>query len=393
MALTAETMVSTPRAKLAASIVLVALLIVPAPLLPPHRLAEVVQSMFGVGWKAAYPLAAVGLHAAFYGSLGVLAALAVNRAPTRQGRLRQIVVVPLVVVGVAVIVRSVKLGHLPVWANAIIPIGACVFGVGLGLGLLYRGWKVTLPVAAAVAGAVLWFFLGGVSAELSRATEFHLGRLLAAGPSLPAGEARFGALMQAAFVGLPAGAAREKAVQHNRAAILALGIAIGHERLARFAGLDPKGELVRGGIALRPGAMLGRREDWARHYCLSAALAVLENPFVSDAGGIIKEELDALAQGSGFSFGDLAADRAGVRFAQAATASESAARALQRRLQRGYLEDDFFPPASDLPENLTVAEFRRDYGGVGTQRYRQAVGEIEARLDRCAGLSAQPNHK
>src|SRR5687768_15154874 len=101
MALMAETMVSNAKAKMAAGVVLLALLIVPAPLLPPHRLAEAVLSMFGVGWKAAYLLAAVGLQIGFYGSLGVLAALAVSRAPTLRGQLLQIGVVPLVVVGVA----------------------------------------------------------------------------------------------------------------------------------------------------------------------------------------------------------------------------------------------------------------------------------------------------
>jgi hypothetical protein len=57
--------------------------------------------------------------------------------------------------------------------------------------------------------------------------------------------------------------------------------------------------------------------------------------FISDAGGLLKEELDALTHGSGFSFGDLAADRAGVRFAWA-TDSETAALAMQARLQAGY---------------------------------------------------------
>src|SRR5262245_35198371 len=113
----AETMSSNAKAKLAAGVVLLALLIVPAPLLPPHRLAEVVQSVLGVGWKAAYLLAAVGLQTGFYGSLGVLAALAVPPAPTLRGQLLQIGVGPLVVVGVALIIRSVKLGQLPVWAN------------------------------------------------------------------------------------------------------------------------------------------------------------------------------------------------------------------------------------------------------------------------------------
>jgi hypothetical protein len=382
-------MVSNAKAKLAAGGVLLALLIVPAPLLPPHRFAEVVQSVLGVGWKAAYLVAVVGLQVGFYGSLGVLAALAVHPAPRLRGQLLQIGVVPLVVVGVALIVRSVKLGHLPMLANAIIPIIACMFGVRLGLGLLFWGWKLTLPVTAVVIGAVLWTFLSGASAELSRATEAHLARLVAAGPSLPIGEARFGALLQSAFAPLPDGATREQAVQHNRAAILALGIALGHERLARFVGLDPKGGSVRAGIALRTGTTLRGREDWARHYCLSAALAVVESPFMSDAGGLLKEELDALARGSGFSFGDLAADRAGVRFAQAATASESVAQEMQRRLQRGFAVDDFFPDAADLPENLTTEQFRAIYDGVGSQRYRQVAGDIEARLDRCPALSVR----
>src|SRR4029434_337641 len=133
----------------------------------------------------------------------VLAALTVKGAPTLWRLLLQLLVVPLVVVGVALAIRSVKLGHLPRWATAVIPVSACMFGVRLGLGLRNLGWKVTLPIAAAVIGAVLWIFLGGASAEVSRATELTLGRLVAAGPSLPAGEARFGALMQSAFAPLP----------------------------------------------------------------------------------------------------------------------------------------------------------------------------------------------
>jgi hypothetical protein len=52
-----------------------------------------------------------------------------------------------------------------------------------------------------------------------------------------------------------------------------------------------------------------------------------------------------------------------------------------------FWRDDFFPPASDFPEHLTVEQFRRDYGGVGTQRYRQTVSDIDTRLNRCAALA------
>ena len=93
----------------AAGAIVLALLFVPAPLLPPHRLAEAVQSMLGVSWKAAYLATAVGLQWGFYGSLGVLAAFTVNRAPTVRGRLLQVGIVPVVLVGVALVIRSVKM--------------------------------------------------------------------------------------------------------------------------------------------------------------------------------------------------------------------------------------------------------------------------------------------
>jgi hypothetical protein len=150
--------------------------------------------------------------------------------------------------------------------------------------------------------------------------------------------------------------------------------------------LDSKGRLVQSAIHLRKGLTLRGREDWSRHYTLSAALTVLENSLVSDAAGLLKEELDALTRGSGFSFGDLAADRAGVRFAVAAAHSQAAAKAMQLRLQNGFVVDDFFPPAADLPENLTTEQFHNLYGRVGSPEYRRQVSEIEARLDRCAAL-------
>jgi hypothetical protein len=380
-------MFTVDRARLAAGVVvLLALLIMPAPLLPPHRLAQALQTSLGLGWNAAYLAAALGLHIAFYSSLGVLAALAAGPAPTMQGRLRQILVLPFAVVGAAVMIRSAKLGHLPMLANAIIPIAACLFGATLGIGLLYKGWKLILPVATLLTGAALWGLLGGVSTEFSRETEMRLAGLAAAGPDLPTGDARFGAMLQTAF----APQSRTDAVQQNRAAILALGIALGHERLALFAGLHPDDELVQAASLLRQGATLRGREDWPRHYAVSAALAALEIPLLSDTAGLLKEELDALTLGSGFSFGDLAADRAGTRFANAAIHSAAAATAMQLRLQRGFAPDDFFPPAADLPENLTVGQFRDLYGSVGSQHYRQKVREIEARLDGCAAIAPSP---
>lgn len=368
--------------------VVLALLAVPAPLLPPHALAEATQSLLGASWKTAYLVAALGLQSVFYGSLGVLATFALRPPRTRRERVLQVALMPWAVVGMAVLVRSLKSGHLPVWTNAIVPIAACVTGVGLGLGLRYRSWKAVLGVAVVVIGMTLWGWRADPPSALRYATSSGLRRLVAMDSSLPPdGDARFGLLVRAAFTAPAEEIAHTSAIERNRAAILALGIAVGDARLARLVGLERDTGLVRQAVMVGSGASLRGRDDWSKHYTVSAALAVLEHPLVSDAAGLMKEQLDALAQGSGFSFGDLAADRAGVRFAAAATRSDAAAQATQARLKRGFSVTDFFPSISDLPEELTVEQFRRDYGGVGSEQYHRATAKIEARLDSCPGLS------
>jgi hypothetical protein len=368
-----------------AAAVILALIVAPAPLLPPHGLAEAVQRALGVQWKWAYLLTAIGLQAGFYGSLGLLASFAVRRPHTPRKRVIRVLLLPLVVVTATIVIRILRIGHVPEWANAIVPLFACMAGALLGMIGRFRGWGLTAGVAACVAAAVLWGWTRGVPSTVARETRAALERIVAAGPGLPGGDARFAALCQTAF-GAPW---RDdvSASQSNRAAVLALGIAVGHERLARFAGLDRDDDLVRAAAQLRQGASLRGREDWSRHYALSGALAVVESPFLSEVGGLLKEELDALGKGTGFSFGDLAADRAGIRFADVATTSDANAEALQARLRAGFSVDDYFPATDGLPENLTPEAFAATFGGVGAPRYRQVTGEIDARIERCPGLS------
>jgi hypothetical protein len=133
---------------------------------------------------------------------------------------------------------------------------------------------------------------------------------------------------------------------------------------------------------------LNGREDWPRHYAVSAALAVLEHPIISDAGGLMKEQLDTLTCGSGFSFGNLAADRAGVRFASAATLSDISAGAMQARLRSGFSNKDFFPLQVQFPENLSIEELRHNFGNAGSERYQSTINEIEAVLEHCSALSS-----
>jgi hypothetical protein len=375
------------KTKTAAVAVLLALLIVPAPLLPPIGLAEMVQSAFGVNWKIAYLISTIGLLITFYGALGLVTAFAVGPGRTPRQYWLRLVLVPVIMIGLAMLVRSLKLGHVPMLANALVPIVACAFGVIAGLLFQQRGWRTTLVVILVLVSSLLWAYWPGGSSELNHATKAQLERLVADAEKIPTGEDRFGGLLRLMFAPLSAAATPAEVLEHNRAAILALGIAIGDERLARLVGLDRNSDLVRSAAALRPGTTLRGREDWARHYCLSAALTLVATPFISESGGLIKEQLDALTRGSGFSFADLAADRAGVRFARAATDSEAAALKMQKNLQNGYSVDDYFPAVADLPENLTTEQFRHNYGGAGAPRYRRVVDEIDARLNRCAALA------
>jgi hypothetical protein len=56
---------------------------------------------------------------------------------------------------------------------------------------------------------------------------------------------------------------------------------------------------------------------------------------------------------------------------------------MQDRIARGFQVDDFFPEAADLPENLPDEELQSVYGGVGGNRYRRVVDEIERRVAAC----------
>ena len=61
--------------------------------------------------------------------------------------------------------------------------------------------------------------------------------------------------------------------------------------------------------------MLAGRRDLLQQFIVSAGLRVLAENGVPMAIGEFKELLDSRSGGSGFSFVDLAADRAGLRFA------------------------------------------------------------------------------
>lgn len=165
---------------------------------------------------------------------------------------------------------------------------------------------------------------------------------------------------------------QDNAVAENRAALLVLTFHVLGERLSRV--------VPQAATWPRPGwqrVTLAGRSDLAKHFMVSAAIAAHADTALADAIGLYKEIEDARA-GSGFSFDDLAADRAGTRFGEAAT---RAARDLQQHTAANVRDSDLMPQVADLPSGMTEAQFVARFGGVGTPAYQEMLRQIESRID------------
>ena len=165
------------------------------------------------------------------------------------------------------------------------------------------------------------------------------------------------------------------AAAENRAALTALAAHVAGISLPRL--LEGNARSIR--RAPRVLFTLHGRRDFAEHYAISAALAANAGSGIADAIGLIKEEEDAV-KGSGFSFTDLAANRAGVRLGERAVGQPAAH--LRALLANARHDADLMPDFRDLPEFMSQAEFDRRFGPVDGPRYRAVTERIEARLDR-----------
>lgn len=173
----------------------------------------------------------------------------------------------------------------------------------------------------------------------------------------------------------------DSAARENRAALVALAF------LVNDRGLSAILPAARTWPQPRPLAItLAGRRDTPQHYLVSAALAAEGGSPLADAIGLYKEVADSRG-GSGFSFNDIAADRAGTRLGHLAARHPLA---LQARLATPLTEAELLPPVSDLPESLSEREVQRRYGGIGAPAYRQLMADIEARLDRLPLLAPGP---
>ncbi|MDP2902619.1 MAG: hypothetical protein Q8N96_05875 [Methylovulum sp.] len=164
------------------------------------------------------------------------------------------------------------------------------------------------------------------------------------------------------------------AVEENRMAIIAVN---------DYVNKDAKKLLPSPNVAQASqhyySVFLYKRGDLAQHFIGSAALAASVSGQISAAMGEEKELRDA-ERGSGFSFIDLAADKAGTRFGEMATSSPETARRIQKAMSaiNGY--SDFMPDPRDLPEHMNEAEFKQRYGSTSSVAYQQLSQLIDGRI-------------
>ncbi len=161
-------------------------------------------------------------------------------------------------------------------------------------------------------------------------------------------------------------------VYENRAALLVLTC---HALQLNLSELVP--QTKDWPVALPYPLTLRGRVDFPQHYLVSALIASGFGGRVADLIGIYKEQSDKVA-GSGFSFNDIAADKAGVRFGQQA---RLAPQQLQRRVQEGEEEDFFMPDVADMPQYLTPNEFANRFSGANRAAYDELLNVINQRVN------------
>lgn len=182
---------------------------------------------------------------------------------------------------------------------------------------------------------------------------------------------------------------RGDAVKENRAAIVTLAF---YSNGRGLSAIIPAAKAWRRAAPLT--VTLNGRDDFPKHFLISAAIAAEAGSPLADAIGLYKEVEDSRG-GSGFSFADIAANRAGTRFGELAL---KAPQRLQQTLAAGVQERDFMPEVSDLPELMPEAEFKQRYGGIGAPAYERVMADIERRVASVAlfcgiGLRGRPASK
>jgi hypothetical protein len=171
-------------------------------------------------------------------------------------------------------------------------------------------------------------------------------------------------------------------VEQNRSAFVALAMYATLPNAGRLAG--NASQRVKSCGKDRPEPLLAGRADLAKHWALSAALAVSLGDDIGTAMGEWKELSDSRPGGSGFSFVDLAADRAGLAVARRASDPTTAATVLSRL--RTATDEEMLPVrALALSEGLSERDFVASYRAIDSAQFAIAKDRIDRVIAQTVG--------
>jgi hypothetical protein len=168
----------------------------------------------------------------------------------------------------------------------------------------------------------------------------------------------------------------ETAIDENRVAIATINEYVNKQETKKLLSMPEAAPTAGQQYA----AFLYKRIDLAQHFIGSAALTVSVNKQAAQIAGEEKELSDAQG-GSGFSFIDLAADKAGTRFGEMAISSPENARKMQKAMSGIKDYSDFMPDPRDLPEHMNADEFKQRFESVNSPVYQEILKQIDARIE------------
>lgn len=171
--------------------------------------------------------------------------------------------------------------------------------------------------------------------------------------------------------------------KHAKKAFL-LGLAIGldtsdqlrnHAAIGRLVGMIESDQQRRRRLAALGTPTMYGRHDLTLHFAVSCAITSLVGEHSAHSIGIAKEMADSRG-GSGFSFRDLAADLAGASFAKHLINSKLSL----SDISSSFFIDAYLPSGKDLPEGLSEAEFKQQFGSTTDKRFLDKKAAIQRRI-------------
>lgn len=353
----------------------------PRPLSAPEWIVGVFQAIFDMSDAVARAVTTVALRGIGFGLLGVFLAIAAVKRPSRWVTPIVLLAAPLL----AIASQWINYRYFPILPQIQLSVTASMLGALIGLSLCRNLIAVSVPVLASI-GLFIWGTSTAVSTDLATVAQATGRHVLAMANETPDGDEDFVELTKLAFAYAEDNSHGTDAVFANKAAILSLGIILGEERLARMANRNVELREVDRFAVLRRRTTLRGRHDLSRHFWVSAGLVVLTDANRSLIIGIGKEMMDSTPGGSGFSFVDMMANRAGILFASSATRNQASAREIQLRFRGRLNSSDFLPDYEGLPEGLYRQEFQSEFGGLAGTKTREINQEIARRLDTAKAI-------